>query len=88
MYVDEYDDGAFKRFVIEATASYHLRFIFLSSLLVRMFACVFPATLSALQSAFFQNHKQCHGDGMYGADSILNYSSQFKPRKCRAIFNH
>lgn len=32
VYVDEYDDGAFKRFMIEA--SYHLRFIFLSNLRV------------------------------------------------------
>lgn len=38
--VDEYDDGAFKLFMTEATASYHLRFIF--HLDMHIFVC-FPS---------------------------------------------
>ncbi len=51
MYVDEYDDGACKLFMIEATASYHLRLIFYSSLFV--FVCMFPVMLISFKINIF-----------------------------------
>lgn len=55
MCVDEYDRGAFKLFVIEATASYHLGFNFESNLGVRLCVRVcFRQSLSALKSPFPQ----------------------------------
>lgn len=47
----KYDDGAFKLFMIEATASYHLWFIFHSSLSERVCMCFL--CLSALKSFSF-----------------------------------